>query len=85
MLKPVPALEPETPPQRAVRLGEEAEHAQGQALADLLTRARELAAECAVVDLLDRTPVGIRGEVVWIGREIDRRLMTIDSIKAWRR
>lgn len=85
MLKPVPAHEPETPPQRAVRLGEEAEHAQGLALADLLIRARELAVECAVVDLLDRTHAGIRGELVWIGRDIDRRLMVIDSIKANRR
>lgn len=81
MLKPVLAHEPETPPQRAVRLGEEAEHAQGQALADLLQRARDLAAECAVVDLLDRTHSGVRGEVTWIGREIERRLLTIDAIK----
>lgn len=85
MLKPVPAHEPETPPQRAVRLGEEAEHAQGQALADLLERARELSAECAVVDLLDRTHPGTRGEVKWIGREIERRLLTIASMGANRR
>lgn len=82
MLKPVPAHEPETPPQRAVRLGEEAEHAQGLALGDLLQRAHDLAAECAVVDLLDRTHPGVRGEVVWIGREIERRLLVIASIKA---